>query len=128
MNRRRAKSTCAYIWRLPGSLCSHCRRHLWKINHIKISKLPMLWQKKIVAAFRGMHVSPAKHCYASVTDRQTDGLPEVSALFRFGPKRFRPFPGSALFKFSPLIYFFFISSRMTRYDTKVTVSRYRDLY
>ena len=28
--------------------------------------------RKIVAAFRGMHVSPAKHSYASVTDRQTD--------------------------------------------------------
>ena len=27
---------------------------------------------KIVAAFRGMHVSPAKHSYASVTDGQTD--------------------------------------------------------
>ena len=27
---------------------------------------------KIVAAFRGMHVSPAKHTYASVTDGQTD--------------------------------------------------------
>ena len=27
----------------------------------------------IVAAFRGMHVSPAKHSYESVTDRQTDG-------------------------------------------------------
>ena len=25
------------------------------------------------AAFRGMHVSPAKHSYASVTDRRTDG-------------------------------------------------------
>ena len=29
--------------------------------------------RKIVAAFRGMHVSPAKHSSASVTDRQTDG-------------------------------------------------------
>ena len=33
--------------------------------------------KKIVAAFQGMHVSPAKHSYESVTDgrtdRQTDG-------------------------------------------------------
>ena len=28
---------------------------------------------KIVAAFRGMHVSPAKHSSASVTDGQTDG-------------------------------------------------------
>ena len=28
---------------------------------------------KIVAAFRGMHVSPAKHSYASVRGRQTDG-------------------------------------------------------
>ena len=27
---------------------------------------------KIVAAFRGMHVSPAKHSYVSVTDGQTD--------------------------------------------------------
>ena len=27
---------------------------------------------KIVAAFRGMQVSPAKHHYASVTDGQTD--------------------------------------------------------
>ena len=27
---------------------------------------------KIVAAFSGMHVSPAKHSYASVTDGQTD--------------------------------------------------------
>ena len=27
---------------------------------------------KIVAAFRGMHVSPAKHSYGSVTDGQTD--------------------------------------------------------
>ena len=30
-------------------------------------------QKKIVAAFRGMHVLPAKHSYVSVTDGQTDG-------------------------------------------------------
>ena len=30
------------------------------------------YKKKIVAAFRGMHVSPAKHSYASVTDRRTD--------------------------------------------------------
>ena len=28
---------------------------------------------KIVAAFRGINVSPAKHSYASVTDGQTDG-------------------------------------------------------
>ena len=28
---------------------------------------------KIVAAFRGMHASPAKHRSASVTDGQTDG-------------------------------------------------------
>ena len=28
---------------------------------------------KIVAAFRGMHLLPAKHSYASVTDGQTDG-------------------------------------------------------
>ena len=28
---------------------------------------------KIVAAFGGMHVLPAKHSYASVTDGQTDG-------------------------------------------------------
>ena len=28
--------------------------------------------KKIVAAFRGMHVSPAKHSYGSVTDGRTD--------------------------------------------------------
>ena len=38
----------------------------------------LLIHKKIVAAFRGMHVSPAKHSSASVTDgqtadRQTDG-------------------------------------------------------
>ena len=26
-----------------------------------------------MAAFRGMHVSPAKHSYAGVTDGQTDG-------------------------------------------------------
>ena len=31
------------------------------------------FDKKIVAALRGMHVSPAKHSYASVTDVQTDG-------------------------------------------------------
>ena len=30
-------------------------------------------KQKIVAAFRGMHVLPAKHSYASVTDGQTDG-------------------------------------------------------
>ena len=28
---------------------------------------------KIVAAFPGMHVSPAKHSFGSVTDGQTDG-------------------------------------------------------
>ena len=33
----------------------------------------MLKCVNIVAAFRGMHVSPAKHSYASVTDGQTDG-------------------------------------------------------
>ena len=27
----------------------HCRRHLWQINHIKISKPPMLLQKKVRA-------------------------------------------------------------------------------
>ena len=31
------------------------------------------FKEKIVAAFPGMHVSPAKHSYASVTDGQTDG-------------------------------------------------------
>ena len=31
------------------------------------------YNHKIVAAFRGMHVSPAKHSYVSVTDRPTDG-------------------------------------------------------
>ena len=47
---------------------------------------------KIVAAFRGMHVSPAKHSYGIVTDgrtdRQTDGQtndgqsdPDVSLCF-----------------------------------------------
>ena len=39
---------------------------------------------KIVAAFLGMHVSPAKHSYASVTDRQTDNEqinPYVSLCF-----------------------------------------------
>ena len=34
---------------------------------------PSLLKRNIVAAFRGMHVSPAKHSYGSVTDRQTDG-------------------------------------------------------
>ena len=34
--------------------------------------LPVIF-KKIVAAFRGMHVSPAKQSYVSVTDGQTDG-------------------------------------------------------
>ena len=29
--------------------------------------------KNIVAAFRGMHVSPAKHSSGGVTDGQTDG-------------------------------------------------------
>ena len=29
---------------------------------------------KIVAAFRGMHVSPAKHSYGSVTDGRTDDV------------------------------------------------------
>ena len=29
--------------------------------------------QNIVAAFQGMHVSPAKHSSASVTDGQTDG-------------------------------------------------------
>ena len=38
-----------------------------KVNDLVTLKL------KIVAAFRGMHVSPAKHSSASVTDRQTDG-------------------------------------------------------
>ena len=27
----------------------HCRRRLWHINHIKISKPPMLWQKRVRA-------------------------------------------------------------------------------
>ena len=40
---------------------------------------------KIVAAFRGMHVSPAEHSYASVTDGQTGGRgqsdPYVSLCF-----------------------------------------------
>ena len=35
-------------------------------NYIVISST------NIVAAFRGMHVSPAKHSYGSVTDGQTD--------------------------------------------------------
>ena len=44
--------------------------------------------KKIVAAFRGMHASPAKYSDASVTDGQTDGetddgqsYPHVSLCF-----------------------------------------------
>ena len=32
----------------------------------------LLLKKKIVAAFRGIHVSPAKHSSASVTDGRTD--------------------------------------------------------
>ena len=31
-----------------------------------------LFTEKIVAAFRGMNVSPAKHSYAGVTDGQTE--------------------------------------------------------
>ena len=32
-----------------------------------------VYEHHIVASLRGMHVSPVKHSYASVTDRQTDG-------------------------------------------------------
>ena len=50
--------------------------------------------KKIVAAFRGMHVSPAKHSSASVTDGQTDdgqSDPYVSLCFAATQKVQKPF-------------------------------------
>ena len=42
-----------------------------KVNNLVTFTLTLVLN--IVAAFRGMHVSPAKHSYASVTDGQTDG-------------------------------------------------------
>ena len=39
---------------------------------VHLKKVKVLWGKIVAAAFWGMHVSPAKHSYASVTDRQTD--------------------------------------------------------
>ena len=42
-------------------------------DRIDILLLSSAEERKIVAAFRGMHVSPAKHSSASVTDGQTDG-------------------------------------------------------
>ena len=54
-------------------------------------------KKKIVAAFRGMHVSPAKHSSASVTDRRTDRRtddgqsdPYVSLCFAWDTKMLLP--------------------------------------
>ena len=41
------------------------------------------------SSFSNIHASPYR-------------MPEVSALFRFGPKRFRPFPGSALEVSAPI--------------------------
>ena len=46
-----------------ATTCTAGRASLWQGE--------FLW-KKIVAAFWGMHVSPAKHSSASVTDGQTD--------------------------------------------------------
>ena len=50
------------------------------------------FEQKMVAAFRGMHVSPAKHSYASVTDRQTDRQsdPYVSLCFA-GDTKTKPY-------------------------------------
>ena len=59
-------------------------------SKIKVTKSAYFYQwkglvlRKIVAAFRGMHVSPAKHSFASVTDGQTDdgqSDPYVSLCF-----------------------------------------------
>ena len=43
-----------------------------KMSQRKKNIIFHIYLKKIVAAFRGMHVSAAKHSYGSVTDGQTD--------------------------------------------------------
>ena len=48
------------------------QKEVKSIWHVVWSLLTEWLFQKIVAAFRGMHVSPAKHSYASVTDGQTD--------------------------------------------------------
>ena len=45
---------------------------LWFLKELFKCSHSCTYITKIVAAFRGMHVSPAKHSYASVTDGQTD--------------------------------------------------------
>ena len=49
-----------------------CRRHK-NVARLSLNALQNHKFYKIVAAFRGMHVSPAKHSYVSVTDGRTDG-------------------------------------------------------
>ena len=69
--------------------CHFCTDHVENIEHLfycmivkgqrNFYHLYLQWrilsnlEVKIVAAFRGMHVSPAKHSYASATDGRTDG-------------------------------------------------------
>ena len=45
---------------------------LKRVNSIEFFNEFALLSQNIVAAFRGMHVSPAKHSYAWLPDRQTD--------------------------------------------------------
>ena len=50
--------------------CNTCVHvHVYKHNQYNLQ--PYFSKKQIVAAFPGMHVSPGKHGYRSVTDRQT---------------------------------------------------------
>ena len=51
--------------------CKGLKHHV--VVSVRLSSYSQISKEKIVAAFRGMHVSPAKHSYASVTDGQTDG-------------------------------------------------------
>ena len=49
---------------------------------------------------------------------KNSGLPEVSAFFKFGPKRFRPFLSSVLFKFGPKRFRSLLCSAPFKFGTK----------
>ena len=72
-----ARTSNLWIPSLTRSPLRHLGRYAkWDLSSFnKLCDVPCraLHYIKIVAAFRGMHVSPAKHSYASVTDGQTDG-------------------------------------------------------
>ena len=62
MNAAKGIPTSNYLHETPDKL---------RLRNLAVYEL--CFPLKIEAAFRGMHVSPAKHSYWSVTDGRTDG-------------------------------------------------------